>query len=410
MNARRLLLMGVLAVGLLAVALWYMGARRPTQQAGLDAPFAPGLAARLNEIEQVRIVAPGATTLATLQRNDDGWGLLERDGYPADAARLRSLLLGLAESRRVEAKTANPALHDRLGVEDIARDDAGGLQVEIDGGGEALAIVVGIGAARGSGSYLRHAGDPQAWQVDRAIEVERHAPNWLQRELTDIGVDRIERIEVQPPAGTPFAIVRSEDSAGDFRLEELPRGREQASDFVADATAGIVGSLRFDDVLAAGAVEPDPGSRQLTTFLLRDGLRIVIDAWQGDGRTLARFEAGVDEVRALAAIEHEQAQARAAWQARSRALDADTDPADGVDPSDGAQTPDADLAAPLDEIAPAAPGAVADPDGHRQRELERLQQEAAALQARFAGRVFVMPTFKAANITRDLEGYLKPKS
>jgi hypothetical protein len=392
MNTKGVTILAVLAIALLAIALWYAGSRQPAQQGEVSAPFAPGLAARLNEVERVRIVGAGAAVLATIERDADGWRLQERDGYPVDTAKLRALLVDIAEARRVEAKTSNPDLHERLGVEDIATQDASGEQVEIEGSGETLRIIVGAGAARDRGSYVRHANEAQSWQIDRVLRVDREPVSWLQRELIDFPTERVESVEVQPATGPRVAIGRSQDSTGDFRLVDLPAGREQASEFVADATAGLLSSLRFDDVLAADAVEVDAATQRRSRFLLRDGLRIDVETWQASGRTVARFAAIVDDPQFDAHVEREVRTAAEAWQARADV--ADTPAADGEDT----------------ELAPQPPLAVSDPDAFRAQQLEQRQAEAGALNRRFAERVFILPAIKAGNLTRDLEAYLRPRA
>ena len=53
-----------------------------------------------------------------------------------------------------------------------------------------------------------------------------------------------------------------------------------------------------------------------------------------------------------------------------------------------------------------------DDDRDDQHVLGRLlvrRDEVDALNTRFANRVFVLPNFKASNLNRDLEAYLKPQ-
>jgi hypothetical protein len=392
MTPRKLLLLGVAAVLGLLLALWLAGDRRPTQDAGLMQPLAPELVEHLNEIERVRISIAGDQAVATLEAGEHGWVLLERDGYPADTGKLRELLLRLAEARRIEAKTANPELHDRLGVESIRDPEASGVQVAIEGGPAPMQLVVGYNRTQGTGSYLREADSDQSWLVDRNIAVERKTENWLQRELLDIEAARIARVEIRPAQGAPILIERSAEAAGDFRLLDLPSGRVPASEFVADASAGLLSSLRIDDVRRADALEPDPDSLREASYLTREGVRIDIVSWQADGKTWARFEAAFDAEQAAAFIDAEQASERQAWDNGQAALDAEATE-DRVD--DG------------DEIAPLAPLAVSDAEADRQQRIELAQDEVEALATKFDGWVFVLPNFKAANFNRDLEAYLR---
>jgi hypothetical protein len=408
MNARRLIIAALFAAALLGTALWYSSARRPAQQAGTHELLVPGLSDRLNLLERVQISGAGNARLATLERGEEGWRLVERGGYPIDTAKLRELLLGLAEARRLEAKTSQPERHDRLGVEDIAREDAGGVLLELEGGGPTVRLVVGQNVTRGSGTYVREAEQAQSWLVDRNLAVEKNPANWLQRDLLDIDTARIAEVEVTPASGPAIRIDRSADSAGDFRLSELPRGRTPASAFVADATAGLLSSLRIDDVRADDGVEPAPASRRESRFLTREGLGIAMSSWQDEGKTWARFSAVLDEPRALAYVEQQQAQEGQAWEARQTAADALPDAGDAVVAEDAEPAPGSD-AADGSELAPIMPLAASDPEADRVQRLQTVQDEIDALNARFEGWVFALPNFKAANLNRDLEAYLQPK-
>ena len=67
-------------------------------------------------------------------RGEDGsWAVAEKDGYPADVEKVRQTLISLAEARIVEPKTANPDFYDRLGVEGVEDEAAGGLAVMLTG-------------------------------------------------------------------------------------------------------------------------------------------------------------------------------------------------------------------------------------------------------------------------------------
>ena len=116
------------------------------------------LADDLDQVTQVTVVGAGSEPVATLQRGEDGtWTVAEKNGYPADATRVRRTLIALAESRIVEPMTANPDFYDRLGVEDVAGDDAGGLSVTLTGADPAVAVIVGDSEGA-SQRYVREPG------------------------------------------------------------------------------------------------------------------------------------------------------------------------------------------------------------------------------------------------------------
>src|SRR3546814_11305086 len=60
---------------------------------------------------------------------------------------------GPRTARRVEAKTALAENYSRLGVEDVDTKGAHGARLDITGGGEPLALIVGLNNPKGHGSY-----------------------------------------------------------------------------------------------------------------------------------------------------------------------------------------------------------------------------------------------------------------
>ncbi len=390
MNARRLLLLGAVAVVIAGLALWSIAERAPQQDVGLQGPLLPDLAARLNEIEQVKVVGGGSATLVTLNRSDDGWHLAERGGYPADAGKVRALLMGLTDAQKVAAKTSNPELHYRLSVEDVADADAQGVRVELSGGGPDLKIILGDNSSQGKGTYVRLDGEAASWLVDGNITAERKPVEWLQRELVNVPSARVMKVSVVPIQGQPIEIAREAGVGGDFKVQNLPRGREPASEFVADATAGLIDSLRFDDVVESVSMTPGDDGARTATFTTVEGLRVVLSAWKVDGKTYAAFSAALDSATADA------------W-ANAPASDkndvaAATQAADAVGTDDTVKLADTEKELVVaDATSPATKRAA-------------LDAELKTLQERFAGRVFVLPAFKATNLERDLDAYLKPKA
>lgn len=387
MNPRKLTLLALAALLLGGLALWTLGSRAPSQDVGAHGLLLPDLAARINAVDQVRLVGAGGVAIATLRRSGEAWTLDERGGYPVDSARLRTLLLSLAEAQRVEAKTANPALHARLGVEDVDAADAHGVQVEISGGGDPLRVILGENNARGVGTYARLGGQAQAWLIDRNIAVEKRPAEWLQRDLANLPTARIAAVEVQPASDAAIRIGRPE-AGGDLALLELPRGREPASEFIAESTAGLLDSLRFEDVLDAGSVQEPAAGTRVARFRSLEGIEVTLRSWIDGERTLGRFDARLDEAAAGAWADATAAAGDAS--AQTPAASADTTAADA-----GGQAEEASAA------PPASPGV---------DRIAALRDEVAAMQRRFEGRVFVLPAFKAANLNRDLEAYLKPAS
>ncbi len=378
MKPRTLLILAILAVAALALAFALSGTRRPVAETAPSAKLLPGLYETLDTVTAVRIIGAGDAVLATLERKDGGWGLAEKGGYRVEVARLRDLLDALASARTVEAKTVNPALHSRLGVEDTAGADARGVKVEIVAPDASYAVIVGDNIGQGTGTYVRRASEAQSWQIGSDVAVERKPAEWLDKAIVDIAARNVANVEVAPIAGKPVRIARVEDDANsDFRLLDVPKGREAAEGYTRDALAGVLSMLKFEDVFPVEA-EPTPDATQHATYALDDGRSVEVRFWDKDGTLFSRFAMHLDEAAARTALER-----RAAAAAATEKSEAETAEGDAV-----ASAPTIDVEA----------------------ELARLREQVAQFQRDRAAWVYALPAYKASNLRKGFDDYLKPKA
>ena len=134
MRPRSLLLMAVVALGLAALAAWVLLQRSGSAPASTGEAL-PGFADRIETIERVEVRGAGDGLLVSLVRRGEGWEIEQYPGWPANQREISRALFRLGEARRIEAKTDNPSLHARLGVEDISLADAKGAELRFEGGG-----------------------------------------------------------------------------------------------------------------------------------------------------------------------------------------------------------------------------------------------------------------------------------
>lgn len=419
MKQKHLIGLGIAALVAMGAAVYLSEARKPAEQAPVAGPLAPGLEARINEVNEVAIRAAGGETI-TLVRAGDGWGVRERDGYPADVGRLRELLLNLAQAQRIEPKTAIEASYPRLGVQDPDSEGARNVLLSVAGIEPKLAVIIGDNNSRGPGTYVRLQGETQSWLIDRNLAADQTVTGWLQRDLFDIAPNRITAIEIRPASGESVRIEVNSGGEGEFRVANLPRGREQASAFVADSTAGLLAGLRFDDVRSAEGYAAADGAETTTArFDTRDGLRLELAAHTRDGETWVRFDWSLDEAVASERIEGEQAREAMAHEQAVEAAKAEAGEGRAAAESSEdalAEAGSADTAATSQASSsaasalPEAPLAVRDPEAFKAERLKSIRDEHARLQKATEGWVFKLPSFKADTLRRGMDAYLKPKA
>lgn len=388
MRARHLAVAALAATALAVAAWWALDARAPADEAA-GGEALPGFAARLPALERIEVRGAGDRVLVSLRRADGRWEVAERPGWPANEREISRALYRLAEARRIEAKTDDPARHARLGVEDVSAEGAKGAELRFLGGGEPLALVVGNNHPGLGGSYARVAGEPRAWLLDEDLTPARDPVAWLDRRLADLPLARIERVRLAPAGGVAFALVRGEEG---FTLEGRPAPAMRNPDDGV-ATAGFADQLALDDV----AEDDGTPATQVATFIAADGRELVVSAWRDERGTWARLSLALDEARAAAWFAR-AAEARRAAAAAEAAADAEAD-ADAA--GEGGQAAGAAADAAEGEARAAA-------DTEADEALAALRADVAGWQARYAGRRFLLPPHKAANLVKVRADYLAP--
>jgi hypothetical protein len=286
-----IVLLAVTAVAaVLAVISSLVGGPNSNPQIGR--PVLTGLASHLAEIEQVSLVHGDSKT--TLSRNGDRWVVVERNNYPADAQKLRQLLLGLADLTYVEPKTKEAQNYPRLEVEDAGAKGSQSTLISVSGAQGALLgeLIVGkrVTDALGGGddgAYVRKPGDAQSWLARGTLDLSDTA-GWLDPALLDLPAAGVKEVLFTSPDGVKLTIARNQPE-DKFRLAELPKDKKLRSDNALDAVAGALASLQLSDVKQdSDFAWPKTGaSRARFTFF--NGLVVTVELVDLDKTSWARF-------------------------------------------------------------------------------------------------------------------------
>ncbi|GAA0704334.1 DUF4340 domain-containing protein [Dokdonella soli] len=391
MNKKTLIGLGVAALVALVAAVVLNQTNKPrSENAGeKTAWLAPELRDHVNDVSKIVVTGADNKVLATLERGANGWGLAEKGGYAADTGKLREFLLKLADAKLLEQKTANKDKYAALGVEDVATKDAKGLQVELDGFAQPLKLIVGSTNPRGAGTFVRRAGDAQSWLASGTLTVEKSAADWLKKDLVDIAANRIASATIAHADGKSVRVAKDAEGDANFKVADIPKGREAGSEFSANGLASTLGGMRFDDVVPAK--DATAGDKALKArYATFDGLVVDVTVWERDGKDEAQFVASLDAARADKGIAVAQAKAKAEFETAAAA-------------AASAKKDDKSIAE-----APVKPLAVSDPVKDREDRLASLNKEVADLNAHFNGWTFVLPAYKYANIDKSIDDLLKP--
>jgi len=248
--------MGILA-GMAAVLLGAgvaINMHRSGEQSGVGGGNVfTDLTPALAEVGEIRL-SKGDGSRTTLRRESAGWTVVERQ-YPADATRVRELLVALNKLKIIERKTSDPANYPKLGVEAPDKPTATSTLVEVVAGKKTWSLIVGKNA-EGRAVYARKPAEAASALVEPVITVDPDQKRWLDRQLTDIPGANVLDISVKPAAGPAYLLTRAKKGDTDLALSPVPKGRKPASSMSINGQADTLTAFVFEDVRAAPATPP----------------------------------------------------------------------------------------------------------------------------------------------------------
>jgi hypothetical protein len=300
MKPRTLAVLVTLTAGAAGLAAYSLSRQSATTEARDEGgPAFPALGDRANDAARVRIVK--GKDVLTIARVGDGWGLVERGGYPAKFEKVKETIVALAQVRLVEPRTSNPANYAQIGVEDPEKDGDGSTLVEVaDASGARLAGLIvgkaktGTGFIADSAFYARRVGEAQSWlarpgrgtsRLDAAVDPMQ----WVERNVLGLAKDRVRTAHITHADGQGDLIV-SHDSreSTQFHLVDIPEGRELLFPTSPERVASALSFVTMEDVRPASENKLDQPSvtAEYRTF---DGLVVTVRAIKDGDKTWAAF-------------------------------------------------------------------------------------------------------------------------
>ena len=255
MNQQKFMIVAGTAVVLLGAGVWLSMHRSNLQAVQGGGSVFADLKPALGEIEEIRL-SKGDGSRTTLHRNADGWTVVERQ-YPADAARVRELALGLAALKIVEQKTSDPANYAKLGVESPDKPTATSTLVEVVAGKKTWSLIVGkVSDARAV--YVRKPAEAASALAQPTITADPDQKRWIDRLITDIPGAKVHDVAVKLASGAAYVLTRADRNATDVTLSPIPKGRTPVSPMSLNGQAEALTSFHFDDVRALPATAATP--------------------------------------------------------------------------------------------------------------------------------------------------------
>jgi hypothetical protein len=295
---RIFLFLAILTVLALAVLMMVTPRDGSSEKSTAGGLLLPDIAQRVNQVDRVEIVAAGDATVATMVRTDDAWTLEQMGGYRADWPKLQALLASLAQAKVTEQKTDKAAYYDRLGVEDVSAENAGGVLIRIGIGEQVTGVLIGNKAGVRQGQYVRLQDSAASALVDREFEVPVTALDWADSSIIDINSSEVAEVEVIHRKSARVLVTKISADQTDFELANMPPDRELKSSWAVNSLGSAFSLLNMQ------SVRPDSGLDWTRAVKLRmltfSGVEILADLVENGDEYLMRLHATHPAVNVVA--------------------------------------------------------------------------------------------------------------
>jgi hypothetical protein len=346
----------------------------------------PELMAKINDVTELTIESMDETI--TLVRQENRWGVKEKDHYPAALDKVKGALVGMAELRFREPKTRNPDLYEKLGLQDQTNEGSRTtlFTIRTNHTQEAAKLLIGDQRpAKGNPSlseiYVRKPDDPQIWLVTGKLPLERTVTEWLDKDILDLAGTRVHRVRVMHPGGEILTIQKKSPDDLDFDVADMPKGYKIQSQFNVNHVVTTLAKLTMDDVKKeeTNDSEGKPGVKAvLETF---DGLQVTVQTITKDETVYGKVSAKFDPSLVYKVEEPEG-------------------PAEKEDQSQEKKA----------EASKTGPSKTSDPPKPKIQTAEEVKEEAIAMNKKLSGWIFELPKFKVDNFSKKKEDLIAKES
>ncbi len=237
----------------------------------------PGLTEQLAGLSEIEVATKTGTI--HIRQTDGRWVVVERDSYPADAGQVRTAGTGLAGLQIIEAKTSRPEWLATLGLDAPPAGQA--TQMKLTGAGGMVVADILIGQTQGTpdalgrtSMYVRKPNENQSYLARGYLVPQAEIAAWLDKAAVVIARDRVKGAVVDPAEGASYTLARETKEMPDFKMTDLPRGRELSFEGAPDGVAGSIVGFVYEDVAKADQINFT--GAPTTVFNTFDGLNITV--------------------------------------------------------------------------------------------------------------------------------------
>ena len=280
MRTKPFAILAIVTAVSVAIAGWSVFERNQATASGPPpGSLFPGLINQVNEIARIDVQTP-KLSFSIERSSSEQWQVKERGGYPVKFETIKQAVVGIANTRLLEAKTAKPELHDRLFLKSPNDGGRGTTIVLADRSGKSIAAIV-VGKTKSSPTksedgihYVRRLDQNQSYLASGRVEVWETIDRWLDNTMPTIARQRVRAATTIQANGARAGVARTDPNSRDFKITNIPKGMKPLHDTAGNALGSALGFLNFEDVQPASKVDfTDANKAIYKTF---DGVTIEV--------------------------------------------------------------------------------------------------------------------------------------
>ena len=247
--------------GLLTIALIANNYTKPDVVPNTGEYFYPQLKSKLASVSEVELDDSVAKLILTKDLVTNTWVAKNKSNYPIDFNKLKSLLVGVAELKIVEAKTNNPDHFTLLSLNQVRGDEISGaikLLAKLDNGDQP---VIDLLLGKRSGAhlrdnyldeiYVRKNNDNQVWLVAGKLPTAFNFANLVIQPLFKLSATEIQSLSIQQPKQERLVLYKDTKESLDYKIGGLTKSQKIKAQYLANMIPATIANLTFDDVVAA---------------------------------------------------------------------------------------------------------------------------------------------------------------
>ena len=241
MSNKKLAILGIIAAFML---LWAVIQARLSNRPRVFSTVKSYLIQGLESGDIDTIVLSAKKDKVTIKRQGTGFGIVEKDNYPADVNQIKDLITNCLDIKTSEFVTDKPANYDSLEVTE--EKAAAVVKFFKEDSNMITGIVAGKARQLGEGTYIRLASDNKVYLADTAPIISTDAISYINQQLLSVKHANIELVTVTDPNGQ-YTLKPGADDSKSAVLEPIPEGK-QANGEVCDFVFNSLTNLQFEDV------------------------------------------------------------------------------------------------------------------------------------------------------------------